>query len=87
MGVPQGFMLFEGANLSREGSNTYTMRYRFTYDPIKHQRQVPKRHANGDVVTEEVGSGISKSTVAKTVIWRQPFPQTSMFAVLGVAPF
>lgn len=87
MGVPAGFMLFEGANLSREGSNTYTMRYRFTYDPIKHQRQVPKRHANGDVVTEEVGSGISKSTVAKTVIWRQPFPQTSMFAVLGVAPF
>ena len=87
MGVPPGFMLFEGANLSREGSNTYTMRYRFTYDPIKHQRQVPKRHANGDVVTEEVGSGSSSTTVAKTVIWRQPFPQEAMFAVLGVAPF
>lgn len=87
LGVPPEFMLFEGANLSREGSNTYTMRYRFTYDPVKHQRQVPKRHANGDVVTEEVGVGISKSTVAKTVIWRQPFPDTAAFAVMGVAPF
>tara|TARA_R100000655_G_scaffold28617_1_gene58100 strand:+ start:12516 stop:13367 length:852 start_codon:yes stop_codon:yes gene_type:complete len=87
MGVPPGFMLFEGANLSREGSNTYTMRYRFTYDPIKHQRQVPKRYPNGEVVKKEVGSGSDKSTVAKTVVWRQPFPQETMFAVLGVAPF
>lgn len=87
LGVPPGFLLFEGANLSREGSNTYTMRYRFSYDPVRHQRQVPKRHANGDVVTEDVGIGIEKSTVAKTVIWRQPFPQESSFDVLGVAPF
>tara|TARA_Y100000114_G_scaffold81692_1_gene75384 strand:- start:3 stop:857 length:855 start_codon:yes stop_codon:yes gene_type:complete len=86
LGCPSGTLLFEGANLSREGSNTYTMRYRFTYDPIRHQRQVPKRHANGDVVTEEVGVGVEKSTVAKTVIWRQPFPQTAIFSVLGVDP-
>ncbi len=87
MGVPPGFMLFEGANLSREGSSTYTMKYRFTYDPIKHQRQVPKRFPNGDVVPKEVGTGADKSTVAKTVIWRQPFPDEVAFAVLGVAPF
>lgn len=76
-GGPSGSVLFKGLSFAREGLNRYKGRFDFVLDPLNHQRQAPVRDPDGRPKKDSNGQ-------AADVRWRQPFPTTASFAILGV---
>lgn len=83
-----GTLLFTGATTSRIGPNQYEVNYSFSYDDqFYHLRQAPLMDVNG-VATQPKTANTALSAAnpwrAKSVYWKQPFPNTGAFASLGL---
>ena len=83
MGVSPGYILFTGMTVARDGVNSYRATYTFTYDELKHMRQVPARDQNGTVITSDRFT-IDDRQHADIVVYKQPFPRTTNFGLLGI---
>lgn len=86
---PIGTLVFDGATSSRIGPNQYEVNFSFTLDTVTyHLKQVPLRNGDGSVVPAQVSPGtvvsVSNPWHAAKVYWKQPFPNTSAFSLLGV---
>jgi hypothetical protein len=86
---PIGTLLFDGATSSRIGPNQYEVNFSFTLDTqTYHLVQVPLRNGDGTCVgaPKTTGTALSESNPwnATVVYWKQPFPNTSAFSLLGV---
>ena len=86
---PIGTLVFDGATSSRIGPNQYEVNFSFTLDTVTyHLKQVPLRNGDGSVVPAQVTPGtvvsVSNPWHAAKVYWKQPFPNTSAFSLLGV---
>jgi hypothetical protein len=83
-----GTLVFTGASTSRTGPNVYEINYQFNYDPtLYHMRQIAMRDLKGVKTSRPTpGSPVSATNVetASVVFWRQPFPSTTLFSVLGI---
>jgi hypothetical protein len=83
-----GTLVFTGASTSRTGPNVYEINYQFNYDPtLYHMRQIAMRDLKGVKTSRPTpGSPVSATNVetASVVFWRQPFPDTTAFSVLGI---
>lgn len=88
LGAERGRLLFTGMSLSRDAINSYNASFTFVWDQFFHQRQVPKRDQNGDVILiEDPSSSIpagQKHYVAETVMFKDPFPDVISFQTLGL---
>lgn len=85
---PIGTLLFTGATTSRIGPNQYEVNYTFSYDDqFYHLRQAPLMDVNG-VATQPKTANTALSAAnpwrAKSVYWKQPFPNTGAFASIGL---
>ena len=83
-----GTLLFTGATTSRIGPNQYEVNYSFSYDDqFYHLRQAPLMDVNG-VATQPKTANTALSAAnpwrAKSVYWKQPFPNTGAFASIGL---
>lgn len=86
---PIGSLVFDGATSSRIGPNQYEVNFSFTLDTkTYHLKQVPLRNGDGSVVPDQVTAGavvsVSNPWRAAKVYYKQPFPNTSDFSLLGV---
>lgn len=86
---PIGSLVFDGATSSRIGPNQYEVNFSFTLDTkTYHLKQVPLRNGDGSVVSDQVTAGsvvsVSNPWRAAKVYYKQPFPNTSDFSLLGV---
>lgn len=86
---PIGSLVFDGATSSRIGPNQYEVNFSFTLDTVTyHLKQVPLRNGDGSVVPDQPTPAtvvsVSNPWRASKVYWKQPFPTTSAFSLLGV---
>jgi hypothetical protein len=83
-----GTLLFTGATTSRIGPNQYEVNYSFSYDDqFYHLRQAPLMDVNGvATVPKTANTALSAANPwrAKSVYWKQPFPNTGAFASIGL---
>ena len=88
MDCVKGGLLFTGASSSRTGPNQYEVNYQFVYDPIFfHLRQQPLTGPEGVTtipLTPGDPPGASNPWRASVVYYKQPFPNVSDFANLGL---
>lgn len=86
LGAEAGYLLFTGMSLSRDGINSYNASFTFVWDQFQHQRQAPKRDRNGDVllILDPDEPAVDKVYIAETVLFKQPFPDTGDFNLLGL---
>lgn len=86
---PIGSLVFDGATSSRIGPNQYEVNFSFTLDTVTyHLKQVPLRNGDGSVVPDQPNPGtavsVSNPWRAAKVYYKQPFPNTSDFSLIGV---
>jgi len=89
LACPIGTLVFDGATSSRIGPNQYEVNFSFTLDTQTfHLKQVPLRNGDGSVVPDQVTPAtvvsVSNPWRAAKVYYKQPFPNTSAFSLLGV---
>ena len=87
-------LLFTGCNISRVGPSTYEIVYSFSYDSKYHLRQIAKKNADTgqiecskstDTCTSSFTAvGTGETARARCVYWRQPFPGSADFTMLGM---
>jgi len=87
-------LLFTGCNISRVGPSTYEIVYSFSYDSKYHLRQIAKKNADTGQIecsksTDTCTSSFTAVSTGETararcVYWRQPFPGTATFTLLGM---
>ena len=83
LGAAAGTLLFTGMSVSRDGVNSYRANFTFTWDQWRHMRQVPSRAQNGEVVISDRFE-VDDRFKADLVIYKQPFPDTENFNLLGI---
>ena len=83
LGAAAGTLLFTGMSVSRDGVNSYRANFTFTWDQWRHMRQVPSRDQNGEVVISDRFE-VDDRFKADLVIYKQPFPDTENFNLLGI---
>ena len=83
LGAAAGTLLFTGMSVSRDGVNSYRASFTFTWDQWRHMRQVPSRDQNGEVVISD-RFDVDDRFKADLVIYKQPFPDTENFNLLGI---
>lgn len=83
LGAESGKLLFTGMSVSRDGVNSYRASFNFTWDQWQHMRQVPGRDQNGTIITKD-NFTIDDRHHAEKVFYRQPFPDTENFNLLGI---
>jgi len=82
LGITAGFLLFTGAQSRRVNTSQYEITYTFVYDWYGHCRQVALGDSGGIIMGAE--SGTPPVRHATQVVWKQPFPATAAFSVLGL---
>ena len=83
LGAQAGTLLFTGMSVSRDEVNSYRATFTFTWDQWRHMRQVPSRDQNGEVVLTD-RFDVDDRFKADLVIYKQPFPDTENFQLLGI---
>jgi hypothetical protein len=83
LGAAAGTLLFTGMSVSRDGVSSYRATFTFTWDQWRHMRQVPSRDQNGEVVLTD-RFDVDDRFKADLVIYKQPFPDTENFNLLGI---
>ena len=82
LGASIGYVLFTGATARRTGVSKYEIQYKFLWDATAHCRQVAIRDLDGrEKITTPDGNGFANASL---VVWRQPFPNTYSFSMMGV---
>ena len=83
LGAAAGTLLFTGMSVSRDGVNSYRANFTFPWAQWRHMRQVPSRDQNGEVVISDRFE-VDDRFKADLVIYKQPFPDTENFNLLGI---
>ena len=83
LGAASGNLLFTGMSVTRDGVNSYRAGFTFTWDQWQHMRQVPGRDQNGTIPTKDTFV-IDDRHHAENVFYKQPFPDTENFQLLGI---
>ena len=83
LGAAAGTLLFTGMSVSRDGVSSYRATFTFTWDQWRHMRQVPSRDQNGEIVLTN-RFDVDDRFKADLVIYKQPFPDTENFNLLGI---
>jgi len=83
LGAAAGTLLFTGMSVSRDGVSSYRATFTFTWDQWRHMRQVPSRDQNGEIVLTD-RFDVDDRFKADLVIYKQPFPDTENFNLLGI---
>ena len=83
LGADAGTLLFTGMSVSRDGVSSYRANFTFTWDQWRHMRQVASRDQNGEIVLTDRFE-VDDRFKADLVIYKQPFPDTENFNILGI---
>lgn len=79
-GCSPGTLVYLGAKARRIGLFRVSVTHTFVWDVWFHLRQIPLRDVGGDVIPADPSNS---NWTAKTVYWRQPFPDVADFRDLS----
>lgn len=81
-GADRGQVLYKGAKANRVAVDKVRLTHTFAQDQFMHLIQMPTKLADGRPELQEKPAG-SGQLHAKTVMWRQPFPDFAFFDALS----